>query len=164
MSVEQNKANYRRFMEEVWSKGNLTVIDEIASPGLVLHFLPPGTPLGGESLKQSIASLRAAIPDATMTFEDLIAEGDLISVRCRITGTHTGPFLNPHLKTLVPPTGRTISVEGIDIWRFDGNGRWVECWGGFDRLQLSQELGAIPAPDPSTSQAVPSTLAATRHG
>ncbi len=148
MSTEQNKANYRRFIEEVWNKGNLAVIDEIASPDLIAHFLPPGTPPGGESMKQSVASFRAAFPDVRITFEDLIAERDRIAVRCRITGTQRGPF---YLKTIIPPTGRRISVQGIDVWRFDGNGKWVECWGGLDRLALLQQLGAIPETSPSPS-------------
>ncbi len=158
MSTEQNKANYRRFIEAL-NNGNVGIIEEIASPNLVIHFLPPGSLPGGESLKQSLASLRAAIPDARITFEDLFAEGDLIAVRCRMTGTHSGPFLN-HVTTPVPPTGRRISVDGIDVWRFDGSGRWVECWGGFDRLQLLQQLGVIPATNPNPSEAIPSTLAA----
>ncbi len=148
MSTEQNKANYRLFVEEVWNKGNLAVIDEIASPDLIVHFLPPGTPPGGESMKQSIASFRAAFPDVRITFEDLIAERDRIAARCRITGTQRGPF---YLKTPISPTGRRISVQGIDIWRFDGNGKWVECWGGLDRLALLQQLGAIPEASPSPS-------------
>src|SRR6266498_329677 len=55
MSTEQNKANYRRFIEEAWNKGNLDIIEEIASPGVVFHS-PPGTPPGWESAKQVIAT------------------------------------------------------------------------------------------------------------
>jgi predicted ester cyclase len=161
MSAEQNKANYRRFMEEVWNKGNLTVVDEIASPDLIVHYLPPGTPPGRETLKQSLASLRAAFPDLKITFEDLIAEGDKIAVRCRMTGTHRGPF---HSKTLIPPTGRRISAEGIEIWRFDGNGKWVELRGGFDQLALLQQLGTIPEASPSPSEDTPATPTSAPHG
>ncbi len=143
MSTAQNNANYRRFIEEAWNKGNLTVVDELASPDVVIHFLPPGTPPGGDSMKHFIASFRAAFPDVRINIEDEVAEGDRAVARWRMTGTHQGPYLN-HLKTVMPPTGKSISAEGIDIWRYDGNGKWVECWSSFDRLGLLQQLGAIP--------------------
>ncbi len=143
MSTQQNTANYRRFIQEGWNKGNLAVVDELASPGLVLQFLPPGTPPGGESIKRHIASMRAAFPDVTLTIEDLFGAGDKIVARWTMTGTHRGDYLN-HLKTLMPPTGKRFSAQGIDIWRFDSNGKWVECSSSFDRLGLLLQLGAIP--------------------
>ncbi len=150
MSTEQNEANYRRFIEEAYNKGNLAVLDEIASPGLVLHFLPPGTPPGPESMKRVIASSRAAFPDIRITVEDQVAAGDKVVGHWTMTGTHQGPYMN-HLGNLMPPTGKRFSAQGIDIWRFDGNGKWVECWSSFDRLGLLQQLGAIPASGSSPS-------------
>ncbi len=144
MSVEQNKANYRRFIEEVWNKGSLDVIEEIASPGVVFHS-PPGTPPGWESIKQVVASFRAAFPDVRLTVEDVIAEKDRTVTRLTITGTHRGPFRS-HLKTLMP-TGKPISVQVIDIFRHDANGKLVECWSGFDVFGMLQQLSAIPPPE-----------------
>ncbi len=148
MSTEQNKANYRRFIEEAWNKGNVAVVDELASPGLVVHFLPPGTPPGGESMKRHIQSTRATFPDVRITIEEQFSAGDKIVARCTMTGTQRGPFLS-HLKTLMPPTGKRFSVAGIDIWRFDADGKWIECWSSLDRLGMLQQLGAIPAAGPS---------------
>ncbi len=147
MSSEQNVANYRRFIDEAYNKGNLAVVDEIASPDLVLHFLPPSTPPGPESMKKHIASSRASFPDVRITIEDQVAAGDKVVVRWTMTGTHTGAYIN-HLKILMPPTGKTIRAQGIDIWRYDGSGKWVECWSSFDRLGMLQQLGAIPAAVP----------------
>ena len=156
MSTAQNNANFRQIIEEAWNKGNLAVLDELASPGLVVHFLPPGTPPGGESMKQHIQLTRAAFPDIRITIEDQFSVGDKIVARCTMTGTQRGPYLN-HLKTLMPPTDKRFSVAGIDIWRFDANGKWVECWSSLDRLGMLQQLGAIPAAGPSASEAIPST-------
>ncbi len=148
MATEQNKANYRRFIEEAWNKGNLDVVEEIMSPGLVLHS-PPGMPPGRESMKQLIAQFRAAFPDVCITVEDQIAERDRTVTRLTITGTHRGPFLN-HSKTLMP-TGKRISVQVIDIFRHDANGKLAECWSGFDLLGMLQQLGSIPEASPSPS-------------
>ncbi len=152
MATEQNKANYRRFIQEVWNQGSLSVLDEIASPGLVLHFLPPGTPPGPESMKRHIASTRATFPDVRITVEDLVAAGDKIVARCTMSGTQRGPWLS-QLKTVVPPSGKSFSVGVIDIWCCDDSGKWLECWSSFDRLGMLQQLGAIPAAGPSPSEA-----------
>ncbi len=149
MSPEQNKASFRRYIDEVWNKGNLAVAAEIASPGLVVHFLPPGTPPGVEFLNRIVASYRTAFPDLRITVEDQVAEGDRAVARWIMTGTHLGPYLND-LKTPMPPSGKRLSAQGIDIWRFDGDGKWAECWSTFDRLGRLQQLGAIPVAVPTS--------------
>lgn len=111
MSTEQNKANYRRFIEEAMNKGNVAVVDELASPGLVVHFLPPGTPPGAESLKRNIEATRAAFPDLRITVDEQFSVEDRILARCTIRGTQRGPFLN-HLKTLMPPPVKGSAWQG----------------------------------------------------
>src|SRR5512146_673588 len=142
MSTEQNKVNYHRFIQEVWNKGNLDVVEEIASPEVVFHS-PPGTPPGWKGMKQIVASFRAAFPDVRLIVEDQIAEKDRTVTRLTITGTHRGPFYSL-LKTLMP-TGKMISVQVIDIFRHDADGKLVECWSGFDVFGMLRQLGAIPA-------------------
>ncbi len=154
MSTEQNKVNYRRFIEEVWNKGRLDVVEEIASPDVIFHS-PPGTPPGWEGMKQMVASFRAAFPDVCLAVEDQIAEGDRTVTRLTITGTHRGPFRSK-LKTLMP-TGKKISVQVIDIFRHDANGKLAECWSGFDVFGMLQQLGVVPAAGPSVSEAIPTT-------
>ena len=150
MSAEQNAANYRRFIDEAYNKGDVDVLDEIASPNLLLHFLPPSTPPGPESMKKHILSARQSFPDLHVAIEDLIAAGNNVVVRWRMTGTHRGPYIN-HLKNLMAPTGKAFSMQGIDIWRFDENGKWTECWSGADRLGMLQQLGAVPASGSTSS-------------
>ena len=163
MSTEQNKATYRRFVEDGWNKGDLAVLDEISLPGLVLHFLPPGTPPGAETMKRFMASFRVAFPDVSFVIKAQIAEADTVVGRWTMSGTHSGPYHND-LRILMPPTGKRFSAEGIDIWRFDSNGKWAECWSSFDRLGRLQQLGAILATEPNPSQATQSTLAAALRG
>ena len=65
--------------------------------------------------------------------DDLIAEGDKVFVRARMTGTHQGEFMG------IPATGRTIDVGVADFIRFD-NGLFVEHWGVMDTGALMQQL------------------------
>ncbi len=40
---ERNKELVQRMTEEVWSKGNLEILDELFSPDFVQYFLPDGS-------------------------------------------------------------------------------------------------------------------------
>lgn len=150
MSTEQNESSLRQLVEEAWNKGNLSIVDEITAPDVVLHFLPPDMPTGAESLRRMIVLIRTAFPDLHITIEDQVAEGDRVAVRLIMTGTHLGPFYN-NSKVPTPPTGKRFRMEGMDIWRFDDNGKWVECWSTYDRLAQLQQLGALPVAAPSAS-------------
>lgn len=141
MSTEENKAPSRRSGEEIFNSGNLDVADELYAPDYVLH--NPSLPEdlhGPESLKQYAAMPRAAFPDARVTVEDQVAEGDKVVDRWTATGTHTGEFLG------IPPTNRRFEISGITISRFSG-GKIVEDWYQGDDLGMMQQLGVIPNED-----------------
>ena len=57
--------------------------------------------------------------------------------RWTATGTHRGELFG------IAPTGRTMTVTGILITRFDG-GRIAEEWESYDALGMLQQLGAAP--------------------
>lgn len=79
MSVEENKATFRRYVEEVWIRGNLDAADEIFAPKYLFH--PPGglaeerTP---EHVKAFVAEWRSAFTDVEDVIEDMIGEGDKV--------------------------------------------------------------------------------------
>ena len=45
----------------------------------------------------------------------------------------------------VPPSGRTVALPGINIWRVR-DGRIVERWGRLDELGLLRQLGLVNLP------------------
>ena len=139
MSTEQNKAVVRRWLEEGWNHGNVAVIDALAAPDFVDHHLLRGFPPNVSVHKAWLQAARAGFPDVQIHIEDMIAEGDKVVTRMRITGTHTGEFLG------IPPSGKSVSVEGIGISRIV-DGKSVEYWESFDALGLMQQIGAIPLP------------------
>jgi steroid delta-isomerase-like uncharacterized protein len=134
---EQNKAQIRRVIEEVYNRGDLGVIDEVAASDLVIHASSQEIH-GREGAKQYVAALRAGFPDLHFTVEAQIAEGDMVVTRWTARGTHRGKFQS------VPATGRKIRLAGTDIDRIIG-GKVVECWAHVDELGLMQQLGAIEA-------------------
>jgi steroid delta-isomerase-like uncharacterized protein len=142
VSAQDNKALVRRFVDEVQSGGNISLIDEICSPEFVNHSAPPGVPADCEGIKIVTAMFRGAFPDSYFTVEDMIAEGDKVATRKTFHGTHEGEFMG------IPPSGRGVSMSLIDVVRID-DGRVVEHWAVGDSLGLMQQLGVIPQPGQS---------------
>jgi steroid delta-isomerase-like uncharacterized protein len=136
MSTEDNKAIVRRFYEEVWNKGNLTVADQLLAPDVLDHTAPPGLPPGREGHKQLVTMFRTPFPDLDSTIEDQVAEGDTVVSRLRVRGTHQGEFFG------VPPTSKQFTITSIDLDRI-GDGKIVEHWSIADQLGLMQQLGII---------------------
>lgn len=132
------KARYRRFVEEVWNQGDLAVADELVSPDIVHHMSGPQPGPGVEGVKQFVAEIRRAFPDLHGIIEDQIAEGDKAMGRVTCTGTHIGPFAG------LPPTGKQVTFELIDINRYDTTGKAVEHWSLVDMFGLLQQLGPVP--------------------
>ncbi len=122
-TVETNKRAVRRFNEEVIGKGNEAAFAELFDPDFVNRTAPPGMPPGKDGMWNTIANvLRPAFPDLTVEILDQIAEGDRVTTRKVIRGTHKGALMG------VAPTGRAVAIDVIDIVRLR-DGRYLEHWG-----------------------------------
>jgi steroid delta-isomerase-like uncharacterized protein len=136
--LEANKALYRRWFEEVVSRGDLALADDLLASDYVLHFPGAPAPVDREGHKGLVAMFRAGFPDWVETVDDVIAEGDRVVIRVTGRGTHEGEFQG------VPPTGNPVTATGIGIGRI-ADGRIAEAWAAYDALGLTQQLGALPA-------------------
>jgi steroid delta-isomerase-like uncharacterized protein len=142
MSSQENKAIARRWSEDLWSKGELAVADEIVAPTYVRH--DPGDPFiaeGPAGVKRLVMGLRAQMPDLHITIEDVIAEGNKVVTRYTGTGTVTGEFMGRAF------TGKQIRVSAIQIFRMV-DGKIVESWANRDDLGLMQQLGVVSRSGP----------------
>jgi predicted ester cyclase len=136
-STAAKKALVRRFMEEVFNRGNLAVVDELWKADNI------------EGGKRSVEHLRTAFPDYHRTVEAQVAEGDLVVTRWTMRGTHRGPYRSGALGRTLAPTGRRVEVPGTSIHRLAG-GRIVESWVlGNDSVHLLLQLGALPQDAPA---------------
>lgn len=134
-------ATAQRFFDEVWSQGELGVVDELFAPEYVGHPSgPEETVRGPEGVKEYVGRLRAGVPDLTVTIEDQLADRDKVVTRWTAQGTHDGELMG------IDPTGRAASVTGITIQRIGDVGQIVEGWTNWDTLGLLQQLSAVPEP------------------
>jgi len=137
---ESNKQLVHRWFEEVWNQGKESTIEELFASNGVGHGLGEGEVdiHGPDQFKPFVRNLRGSMPDLRINVEDTVAEGDRVTVRVRLRGTHTGAGLG------VSPTGRKIDIAGIILVRIAG-GQIVEGWNSWDQLGLLRQVGALPS-------------------
>ena len=119
LSAEANKAIVRRFYEEVWSKGDISAIDELFAIDFVNHDPGPHS-ADREGFKEYVNWARSA-SDYRPTIDDLIAEGDKVVVRLTGRGRLKRKFMGITL------TDKQFTQSGIVIWRL-ADGKIVERW------------------------------------
>ena len=129
---EENKALTRRWFEDLFNEGNLSVADEIVAQNHVAHDpVLTDLPTGPEADNQIVNIYRGAFPDANITTEDQIAEGDKVATRWTGRGTHQGEFMG------VDPTDNRVELSGMTINRIS-EGKIAESWTNYDVLGMMQ--------------------------
>jgi serine phosphatase RsbU (regulator of sigma subunit) len=130
---EENRAIFRRYVEEVVNQGNLELADEIFDR--YISHQPDGSVLerGPEDVKRFIGEFHSAFPNFHCAIEDQIAEDDRVMTRWRLRGIHQGEFRG------IAPTGEEVEINGIGIFRFSPEGKVVESWDSYDQLNLMRQ-------------------------
>jgi steroid delta-isomerase-like uncharacterized protein len=138
MSTEDNKTVIRRWNEEIFNEKRVDRADELVTQDYEDHAAQPGQAFGLQGAKQMWAMYVAALPDLRVTMDEMVAEGDRVAARWTAEGTHQGELLG------IPATGKRIRWSGISICRV-AEGKMAEQFERWDRLDLMQQLGVIPA-------------------
>jgi steroid delta-isomerase-like uncharacterized protein len=135
--AQENSALIRRWFEEVWNKGRMEAIDEMASPDAIGHGQAQHhTDIGLKEFRTLAVGLRTAFPDFKITIDQVIEQGDTVVARWTTTMTHQGEFLG------FAPTGKKVSITGTSIQRIV-DGKIVEGWDNWDQLGLLVQIGAV---------------------
>ncbi|MBA2718840.1 MAG: ester cyclase [Chloroflexi bacterium] len=136
MSIDENKAIVRRFIDEVFVQGMTDTVDELIADDFVGHTWP-STGRPKDDLKAAIGRTSKALTDARFTIEDMVAEDDRVAVRLTAEATHTGELMG------MAPSGKRYSIGEIHIFRIH-DGTVVEHWHQYDKMTMMQQLGALP--------------------
>ncbi len=136
MTLEDNKALVRRFIDEIFVEGRLDAVDELVADDFVAHTWR-STGDGKGDLKRAIERVGQGLADARFVVEDVIAEDDRVAVRVTASATQVGEFMG------LPPSGRTYTIGEIHIFRIR-DGKVTEHWHQFDQMALMRQLGAMP--------------------
>ena len=134
---ERNIEVVRAWIDDAWSGGNLAVADDLLAEEFVLHDPVAGREVVGRDAERALISgLRQAIPDLTFTIDDIVADGNDVTIRWLAQGTHGGELLG------FAATGRALAIRGVDMYRLS-EGRIAESWTFWD---LPGMLRTVSAP------------------
>lgn len=135
---EQNKAIVRRLIEDHWNGKNMALASEFFAPTVSLQ-TPDGRLTGLEGASFLLQAYATAFPDFRIAIDDVVAEGNAVVVRWTFSGTNRGALAD------IPATGKQVSVPNvIGIFRLAA-GKIQEGHFAWDRYELRQQLGLLPA-------------------
>ena len=117
---------------EIWSKGNVDLIDTVYSEDFIGHF-PDGAVRGHAGIRAEVEAHRTAFPDWTEVVDDVIADGDRVVTRFTSRGTNLGEFMGNSA------TGRRVEISEVCVQRI-ADGKIVEMWVYPDFRSLQRQL------------------------
>ena len=98
---------------------------------------------GKDQIRKFTEGWIQGFPDCKIRSVNTIATGNTVVDEGIFTGTHTGVFPTPMGD--IPPTGKKVEGEYVDVFEFAGD-KVISDRLMFDRLQLMEQLGLAPAP------------------
>ena len=135
MDTKQMTTQIRRLFEEGFSKGNLSIMDEVCANNVRLHdAAQPNLKEGLTTLKEVESNYNKAFPNKKVKIDELITADNKIIVRWTCQGVHKGNFEG------ISPTNKPFTITGISIYGFT-NGKINEIWQTWDRLGLFEQIG-----------------------
>lgn len=145
--MERYRSVLERYIER-YNAGDLDgVMDLYAEHSTQL--MPDGIYEGSGVIRDRLALELAAFSDVAHRYISYVEEGDAFADEWVFVGTHTGPLVLPD-GTEVPPTGRRVQVQGMELVRMR-DGKIVVDNLYYDSVAVAAQLGLLP-------QAVPATV------
>ena len=143
MLASSPKSVVRRYLQEVWGRGNLRVIGETCASTISVYV--PGQSRGyhgTEELGRIVTAMRATFPDLTIRLDEEFAEGDRVVVRWTQSGTQRGEWSRG-----IPPTGKPLTWTGISLYRLAG-GKILEERTEEDLRGVELQIGTLVRREP----------------
>ncbi len=127
-------SSVRKIMEEVFGSADLSIIDQHVTDSFIEHrFAANG---GTEGLKKTITQLHRSFSNFQYVSQNSVLDRHTAWTYYKATAIQSGTFMN------MPPSTNYISIESIDIFRFE-NLLVVDHWGIPDRFAAMMQLGVF---------------------
>jgi len=109
-------ANYRHLLNNIldaWNAHDLERFVSFFAPDYEGRDIAQAAPVRGLAGLYAASRLYlSAFPDATLTADHIVIEGNNVMLAWTGCGTHGGKFMH------IPPTGRLVTVKGVAILTF----------------------------------------------
>jgi len=133
MEVEQNKQVVIKFNTEFFEKGNTGITEELLADSFVNHTAPPNAPTDASVMIQFITFFHKGFSNISVQINEVLGEGDKVSLRKTITATHSGEFMGKQ------PSGKTVTLNVIEIDVLK-DGKITDHWSRNDFMAVMQSL------------------------
>ena len=141
--TERNTENAKKLIDEVINAGKLELCDRYLAADSIDYQdygIPHELCNGHEGFQRVLGPFIEAFPDLHLAVQFTVADDDRILLYSSTTGTHRGSFMG------MAPTGKQFKVNGVDIFRFNDEGKVSAHWGVFDTFGMLAQLGLVPPP------------------
>jgi steroid delta-isomerase-like uncharacterized protein len=140
---QKNKQVVRQFFEAA-DRQDIEGMEQLVSSTNYLFHFPGIPPMDWNTHKQFFTAFTSSFPDLRHEIVDMVAEGDKVAVRFKVTGTHKGELQG------IPSTGKKVSFIAMDFITLMDN-KISEDWLSVDMMGLMQQIGVIPADTHATA-------------
>jgi predicted ester cyclase len=128
-AVAKRKEGYNAVVA-MFNSGNMTDLGKYIDSNFVDHNPDPMQKPGLAGLVDGMTMFRSGFPDFKMEVTNIVAEGDMLAGHIRITGTCGNDMMGPGMK------GKKIDVQGMDLIKFNKDGKAVERWGYWEEKKM----------------------------
>lgn len=135
---EENKAVVRNLYGAL-NAGDLSKFADGLADDVVEHEELPGLTPDKAGVVQFFRGAMAGVEGFRMNIEEIMAEGDRVTVRATVSGKHTGELMG------IPATGKDLNVPLADYFRVQG-GKVAEHWGVMDSGTMLMQMGIVKMP------------------
>jgi predicted ester cyclase len=134
---EEAKSVVRNYLD-AFNRRDRERLSDLLAGGVVEHGIHEELH-GPEEIVEFLDAHFETFPDYSGETEAMVAEGDTVTVRYTVQGTHEGEYQD------VEPTGNTAEWTGIAMYRVE-DGAIAEVWLEEDRLGLLEQLEVVDPP------------------
>jgi steroid delta-isomerase-like uncharacterized protein len=138
LTLGTSAATAQALLDEYVAGGATSDLESLAPDVVVRSPLRSDPFVGRDGFRDQVTRIRAAFPDLRVEILDTIAEDRAAVLRWRMTGTQEGALGE------FPASGRQVTIDALELYRLDGEGRVTEIITEADPLQVLTQIGAMP--------------------
>ena len=131
-----HRETVKTIFDQAWNQADFYGIDNLIAEDAIFHIRELTLPTNAEDLERIVNGWHTAFLDFRFTIDDMVAEGNLVAVRLRMSGTHQDQWQD------IPASGKQISVSVMMFLRFE-NEQVVEIWEVYDEYGMRKQLGEV---------------------
>jgi steroid delta-isomerase-like uncharacterized protein len=123
----------RRFYDDLWNRGDDSLVDDVLAASFEFRGSLGTSTLGRDGWRAYRDSVRAGSSDFHNSVVTLVSSGASAAARLVYSGTHTGPLLG------IPATGRRFEYAGAAFFT-SADGVLTSAWVLGDLTALREQL------------------------